>query len=179
MHINVSARQWTQPDFVQTITQVLHTAGIQPDQLTLEITESVLMEKMPIVLPILHELRRLGVVLSIDDFGTGYSSLSYLHTLPIDSFKVDRSFVQRLADDAESDEIVRTIVTLGQSLGKIVFAEGVETECQLRRLKELNCDNGQGYLFSDRWNAASREFHRSAEMLRGRVVGPYQTHPSG
>lgn len=148
MHINVSARQWTQPDFVQTITQVLHTAGIQPDQLTLEITESVLMEKMPIVLPILHELRRLGVVLSIDDFGTGYSSLSYLHTLPIDSFKVDRSFVERLADDAESDEIVRTIVTLGHSLGKIVFAEGIETECQLRRLKELKCDNAQGYFFS-------------------------------
>jgi diguanylate cyclase (GGDEF)-like protein/PAS domain S-box-containing protein len=148
MHINVSARQWTQPEFVRTITQTLHTAGIRPERLTLEITESVLMQNMQIVLPVLHELRRLGVTLSIDDFGTGYSSLSYLHTLPIDSFKVDRSFVQRLADDAESDEIVRTIVTLGQSLGKVVFAEGIETEGQLRRLKELKCDNAQGYFFS-------------------------------
>jgi diguanylate cyclase (GGDEF)-like protein/PAS domain S-box-containing protein len=148
MHVNVSARQWTQPNFVQSVVETLKASGIQPEQLTLEITESVLMHKMSSVLPTLRELRQLGVSLSIDDFGTGYSSLNYLHTLPIDSLKVDRSFVQRLGEDAESDEIVRTIVMLGHALGKAVFAEGIETESQLRRLRELKCDNAQGYLFS-------------------------------
>jgi EAL domain-containing protein (putative c-di-GMP-specific phosphodiesterase class I) len=96
----------------------------------------------------LMQLRGLGVGLSIDDFGTGYSSLSYLHRFPIDTLKIDRSFVTRMTDNTENAEIVRTIVTLARSLDMNVIAEGVESRDQLRRLSELECDYAQGFLFS-------------------------------
>jgi EAL domain-containing protein (putative c-di-GMP-specific phosphodiesterase class I) len=96
----------------------------------------------------LRELRALGVQLSIDDFGTGYSSLSYLHRFPIDTLKIDRSFVTRMVDNSENIEIVRTIVMLAQILGMDVVAEGVETKEQLALLRKLGCENGQGYFFS-------------------------------
>ena len=97
---------------------------------------------------LLTELRRLGVQLSIDDFGTGYSSLSYLQRFPIDTLKIDRSFVTQMMENEENLAIVRTIVALAQNLGMDVVAEGVETEDQLKLLRKLECQNGQGYLFS-------------------------------
>jgi diguanylate cyclase (GGDEF)-like protein/PAS domain S-box-containing protein len=148
MNVNVCGMQLAQSNFVGQVARVLRTTGAGPDQVNLEITESMLMENMVSAVPTLNRLRELGVKLSIDDFGTGYSSLSHLHSLPIDTLKIDRSFVQRLTDNEQGAEIVRTIVTLGKALGKQVLAEGIETEAQLRRLQELECELGQGYLFA-------------------------------
>jgi diguanylate cyclase (GGDEF)-like protein/PAS domain S-box-containing protein len=148
MHVNISGRQLAHPGFVSKVLQVLTQTGIDPNRLTLEITESVLMEKMSTAISALEELRELGIGVSIDDFGTGYSSLSYLHSLPFDTVKVDRSFIKTLGDGGKSAEIVRTIVTLGKVLGKGVFAEGIETEEQFRQLMELDCSYAQGDLFS-------------------------------
>jgi EAL domain-containing protein (putative c-di-GMP-specific phosphodiesterase class I) len=127
---------------------VLTKTGIRPDSLVLEITESMIMENAEIVFPLLQRLKEMQVKLHIDDFGTGYSSLSYLHQFPVDVLKIDRSFVQRMEVGADNYEIVKAITTLAESLGMEVVAEGVETDQQLVRLRELNCQYLQGYLFS-------------------------------
>ena len=119
-----------------------------PRCLKLEITESVFSDNIEAAVGLLTQLRELGVQLSIDDFGTGYSSLSYLQRFPIDTLKIDRSFVTQMMENEENLAIVRTIVALAQNLGMDVVAEGVETEDQLRLLRKLECENGQGYLFS-------------------------------
>jgi EAL domain-containing protein (putative c-di-GMP-specific phosphodiesterase class I) len=106
------------------------------------------MSRLEGALPVLGELRRLGVALAIDDFGTGYSSLSHLSTLPIDCLKIDRSFVSRLASGANEMAVVRSIILLGSSLGKVVVAEGIETEDQLAQLREMGCRLGQGFLLA-------------------------------
>src|SRR5438045_2718705 len=108
----------------------------------------MVMENVETTTKMLYQLRDLGVQLSIDDFGTGYSSLSYLHRFPIDTLKIDRSFVTQMVDNNENIEIVRTIVMLAQNLGMDVVAEGVETKEQLALLRKLGCENGQGYFFS-------------------------------
>lgn len=146
--VNLSGRQFTQPDLVDQIKSVLTETGINPRCLKLEITESMVMENVETTTKMLYQLRDLGVQLSIDDFGTGYSSLSYLHRFPIDTLKIDRSFVIKMIDNNENIEIVRTIIILAQNLGMDVIAEGVETKEQLSRLRELKCENGQGYYFS-------------------------------
>jgi len=148
MSVNVSSLQLTHPDFVSTVGHAIESAEMLPQQLTLEVTESVLMNGVENAVATLTELRRMGVTLSIDDFGTGYSSLSYLATLPIDALKIDRSFIDRMSRDAEGNEIVRAIFTLGQSLSKKVYAEGIETGRQLDLLRELGCEFGQGFLLS-------------------------------
>ncbi len=106
------------------------------------------MENIETATEMLQQMRALGVQLAIDDFGTGYSSLSYLHRFPIDTLKIDRSFVTRMSENNENTEIVRTIVVLAQNLGMDVVAEGVETKEQLALLRKLGCENGQGYYFS-------------------------------
>jgi diguanylate cyclase (GGDEF)-like protein/PAS domain S-box-containing protein len=146
--VNLSIRQFTEPDLIGQVRRILEETGLGPRSLKLEITESVVMENIDAATAMLHELRELGVQLSIDDFGTGYSSLSYLHRFPIDTLKVDRSFVMRMADNNENIEIVRTIIMLAQNLGMDVVAEGVETREQLALLRKLGCEHGQGYLFS-------------------------------
>jgi EAL domain-containing protein (putative c-di-GMP-specific phosphodiesterase class I) len=108
----------------------------------------MVMENDETAVRMLSELRALGVELSMDDFGTGYSSLSYLHRFPLNTLKIDRSFVMRMTDNTENGEIVRTIITLARSLEMDVVAEGIETLGQLEQLKTLNCDFGQGFLFS-------------------------------
>jgi EAL domain-containing protein (putative c-di-GMP-specific phosphodiesterase class I) len=130
-----------------------HT-GLPPDRLVLEITESVLVENHHIASRALHALKELGVRVHLDDFGTGFSSLSYLQQLPIDCIKIDRSFVSGIATKGKDLEIVRAIIGLGHGLGKSVVAEGIETDGQLQRLRGLDCDFGQGFLFSppvDSW----------------------------
>ena len=146
--VNLSGRQFSQADLIEQISSALRESGLRAANLKLEITESMVMENFDTAIDMLTQLRILGVGLSIDDFGTGYSSLSYLHRFPIDTLKIDRSFVTRMANNPENVEIVRTIIMLAQVLGMDVVAEGVETADQLRQLGELGCDYGQGYLFS-------------------------------
>ncbi|HEX8352756.1 MAG TPA: EAL domain-containing protein [Pyrinomonadaceae bacterium] len=146
--VNLSSRQFSQADLIEQVSSALRDSGLRASNLKLEITESMVMENIDTAIGMLAQLRALGVGLSIDDFGTGYSSLSYLHRFPIDTLKIDRSFVTQMTDNAENAEIVRTIVTLARSLDMDVIAEGVETREQLRQLGALGCDYGQGYLFS-------------------------------
>ncbi len=146
MSVNVSSRQFLQADFLPSIEQMLAYTQIQPACLKLEITESVLMDAAKVVTDRLEQLRELGIRLSLDDFGTGYSSLSYLHQFPINTLKVDRSFVHNLAND--QDQVVQAIVALTHGLDMDAVAEGIETFEQLQHLKMLGCEYGQGYLFS-------------------------------
>jgi len=146
--VNISAKQFAQPGLIEQVEQVLKETGIAPGSLQLELTESVVMESIETATDLLHRLRALGVALSIDDFGTGYSSLNYLHNFPLDTLKIDRSFVSQIAGNNENTEIVQTIVTLARSLGMNVVAEGIETELQLASLQALECEGGQGYLFA-------------------------------
>jgi diguanylate cyclase (GGDEF)-like protein/PAS domain S-box-containing protein len=146
--VNLSVKQFNQPGLVENIASLLERFQLPPRCLKLEITESVFSDNIEAAVGLLTQLRELGVQLSIDDFGTGYSSLSYLQRFPIDTLKIDRSFVTQMMENEENLAIVRTIVALAQNLGMDVVAEGVETEDQLRLLRKLDCENGQGYLFS-------------------------------
>jgi diguanylate cyclase (GGDEF)-like protein/PAS domain S-box-containing protein len=153
MSVNVSSLQLSHPDFVSHVARSLQSADMKPEQLTLEVTESVLMNGIENAISTLTALRQMGVQLSIDDFGTGYSSLSYLATLPIDALKVDRSFIERMGREGDGSEIVKAIFKLGQALSKQVYAEGIETRAQLSLLQELGCEFGQGFLLSRPVNA--------------------------
>ena len=146
--MNLSARQVDHPELVATVERVLSVAGLPPENLTLEITESALMRDAVTALEVLRALKTIGVSLAIDDFGTGYSSLSYLQRFPLDILKVDKSFVDEL-DRAQGVEIVAAVVNLAHALGLKVVAEGVESAAQLAALQELGCDFAQGYLFSE------------------------------
>ncbi|HYN84126.1 MAG TPA: EAL domain-containing protein [Pyrinomonadaceae bacterium] len=146
--VNLSGKQFTQPNLIERVRTIVEKTKLDPRSLKLEITESVVMENIETATEMLKDLRALGVQLSIDDFGTGYSSLSYLHRFPIDTLKIDRSFVTRMVENNENSEIVRTIVMLAQTLGMDVVAEGVETKEQLALLRKLGCESGQGYYFS-------------------------------
>jgi len=161
MAINISARQLYSDDLVDQVRNVLEETGIDPGTLELEITESVMMQNVPQMSERLGQLKALGLHIAIDDFGTGYSSLSYLKRLPIDSLKVDRSFVMDVPGDADDATITRAIIALAHSLRLEVVAEGVETEAQLSFLRDLHCDQIQGYIFSKPVPAAELE-----ELLR-------------
>src|SRR6266542_6460153 len=148
MSVNLSAKQFQHPQLVEEITQALRETGLAPSCLKLEITESTVMHDAPATLAKLRELKELGVRLAIDDFGTGYSSLGYLKRFPVDTLKIDRSFVKGLSRESGDSAIVRAVVTVAKSLNMDVTAEGVETEGQLTELKVLGCDQGQGFLFA-------------------------------
>jgi diguanylate cyclase (GGDEF)-like protein/PAS domain S-box-containing protein len=147
MSVNLSAKQFLQPDLLERVNHVLHTTGLDAAQLQLEITESVLLQHEHDVPVTLHQLRERGIQLCIDDFGTGYSSLSYLHTFPIDFLKIDRSFIARM-DQPGSPAIVETIVALSHNLGIHSIAEGVETAEQLDHLRQLRPAAAQGHFFA-------------------------------
>jgi diguanylate cyclase (GGDEF)-like protein len=148
MSVNLSAKQFQNPKLVEEITQVLDESGLAASCLKLEITESTVMQDAPVTLTRLNELKELGVRLAIDDFGTGYSSLGYLKRFPVDTLKIDRSFVKGLSPDGGDSAIVRAVVTVAKSLNMDVTAEGVETEGQLAELRALGCDRWQGFLFA-------------------------------
>jgi len=146
--VNLSSKQFLAPGLVAEVGRVLSETGLSPQSLRLEVTESLLMDRHPQVADAMTGLRAMGVRIDLDDFGTGYSSLSYLHQFPIDTLKIDRSFIARLGTTGEGVEIVNTILALAQSLDMEVVAEGVETAQQLELLKQLHCSYAQGYHLS-------------------------------
>jgi EAL domain-containing protein (putative c-di-GMP-specific phosphodiesterase class I) len=148
MSVNLSPRQFLDPDLANGIGQVLQTTGLEPCALELEITESSVMDRSETSLAVLHRLRALGVRVVLDDFGTGYSSLAYLRQLPLDTIKVDRSFVTDLDVRDPNVGIIRAVVSLAHGLGITVVAEGIETDEQAHRLRELGCDMGQGFAWA-------------------------------
>jgi EAL domain-containing protein (putative c-di-GMP-specific phosphodiesterase class I) len=145
--VNVSTKQFAQPDLVARIRRALDESRLDPRDLKLEITEGTIMNHPESAAVMLEELRALGVQISIDDFGTGYSSLSYLQRFAVDTVKIDQSFVRGMAL-SENLEIIRAIVNLAHTLELDVVAEGIETEDQCRRLGTLACEYGQGFLYS-------------------------------
>ena len=146
--VNLSARQFAQLDLIDRIDQILTETQLNPQCLKLEITESAIMDNVNFAAVILQKLRERSIGLSIDDFGTGYSSLSYMHSFPVSSLKIDRSFVQRLDGNPENLGLIPAIISIAKTMGMSAIAEGIETTQQLNQLKTLGCDFGQGYLFS-------------------------------
>jgi diguanylate cyclase (GGDEF)-like protein len=159
MSINLSNRQFSQPDLVPQIAAALEETQVSGECVRLEITESMVMGDVDRAIDLMLQLKSLDLKLAIDDFGTGYSSLSCLHRFPMDTLKVDKSFVGRLENSNEDRAIIHTILNLGQQLGLDVVAEGIETEAQVVMLKQAGCDYGQGYFFAKPLD------HQSVEAL--------------
>jgi EAL domain-containing protein (putative c-di-GMP-specific phosphodiesterase class I) len=148
VNVNLSTKQFAQPGLVDRVKDVLTVTGLDGKYLTLEITESAIMEESKALAEILDQIRAMDVRLYLDDFGTGYSSLGYLHRFPIHSLKIHSSFVWQLGKQEDQGQLVRTITTLAENMNMGVVAEGVETSEQLTRLRDLRCDRVQGYFFS-------------------------------
>jgi EAL domain-containing protein (putative c-di-GMP-specific phosphodiesterase class I) len=167
MAINVSPRQFRDPALLDDIADVLRTTGIDPHLLELEITEGMVMHNVEHAVEKLRAIKRMGVRLAIDDFGTGYSSLAQLKQFPIDTLKVDRSFIREIPGNAEDKAITEAIIAMGRTLGVTVVAEGVETAEQQTFLSSRSCDEMQGYYFS-------KPSHpdRFASLLRKYVAKP-------
>ncbi len=146
--VNISACQFAQPNFIQQIDDILAATQLSPECLKLEITETALMYQTASAINLIYNLRERFIQLSIDDFGTGYSSLSYLHSFPVDTLKIDRSFIKRLHESSSTLGLVTAIVQIAKTMGMDLVAEGIETNEQLTQLKRLGCQFGQGYLFS-------------------------------
>ncbi len=162
MSVNLSPKQLIKRETVDQVSEVLAETGIQPRRLILEITEGAFIENPDTALAIIKELRAMGVRVCVDDFGTGYSSLSYLHTLPINTLKIDRSFITKLGQRRKQTELVQNIIKMAEDLGIDVVAEGVETEDQRQRLRNLDCGFMQGFSF-----CRPLEPDRIGELLRG------------
>ena len=159
MSVNMSPKQIVQPDVVPTITQIVHECGIDTQSLILEMTEDTLIENADLLAARFSDLKDLGIRLAIDDFGTGYASLSYLHRFPFDILKIDRAFIGTRGDSNGQWHIVQSIIDMAHNLNMVVVAEGVETDMQRVRLQTMNCDYGQGFLFS------KPRDHRGAEAM--------------
>ena len=177
MGVNLSLRQFQQSNLVATISRILTVSELKPQYLELELTESLLMENTEMTIETLHNLRTLGIKVSIDDFGLGYSSLSYLKNLPIDTLKIDRTFVTDIASDTSDQAIVKAIIMLAHNLHLNTIAEGVETEEQSILLTDLGCDEIQGFLYSKPLPAeafkaflSSRKFEKSVDAIAPRAI---------
>ncbi|HEX5873409.1 MAG TPA: EAL domain-containing protein, partial [Pyrinomonadaceae bacterium] len=155
--VNFSARQFQQPTFITDVSHILKDTNLDPRWLELELTESSIMKDPEEAIEKLHELKLMGIRVAIDDFGTGYSSLNYLKRFPIDTLKIDRTFVSDVCKDPHDTAIVRAIIDLGHALDLTVIAEGVETKEQLQYLSALECDVVQGFLFSKALSAKAFE----------------------
>lgn len=148
LHVNISVNQLLRDDFVAEVSQILQETGLAATNLTLEITESRLVESAHGTLDNMHKLRALGIGIAIDDFGTGYSSLAYLHSLPFDCLKIDRTFVEKLNRQEINNSVVAAVVNITKGFNVNVVAEGVETSLHAELLMELGCTLAQGYLYS-------------------------------
>jgi EAL domain-containing protein (putative c-di-GMP-specific phosphodiesterase class I) len=165
MNVNLSAKQFLQPNLVEEIRSLVEELELSPETLKLEITESTVMIDPAATAKMLQQIKALGILLAIDDFGTGYSSLSYLHRFPLDTLKIDRSFISGVGDAGEGMEIAQTIMPMAKNLRLDVIAEGVETIEQVALLKKLQCKYAQGYYFSKPLAAAE-----VVELLEGAPV---------
>jgi EAL domain-containing protein (putative c-di-GMP-specific phosphodiesterase class I) len=165
MNVNLSAKQFLQPNLVEEIRGLVEELELSPETLKLEITESTVMIDPTATAKMLQQIKSLGILLAIDDFGTGYSSLSYLHRFPLDTLKIDRSFISGVSDTGEGMEIAQTIMPMAKNLRLDVIAEGVETIEQVALLKKLQCKYAQGYFFSKPLAAAE-----VVELLEGAPV---------
>jgi EAL domain-containing protein (putative c-di-GMP-specific phosphodiesterase class I) len=163
--VNISARELAGPEFEDRVRAILADTAMDPRMLSFEITETVLMDAASSALAVLRRLRALGAQVAIDDFGTGYSSLAYLKQFEVDALKVDRSFVRGLGRDPQDSAIVAAVVKLAHAIGLTAVAEGVETEMQLRHLREMGCDLAQGYYF-----ARPMPADELIEMIQGRAL---------
>ena len=176
MSVNLSSRQFSRDDLASFVGSVITATGVSPKQLVLEITESVLMMKHERVRENMNRLRQLGVALAVDDFGTGYSSLGYLHAYPVNTLKIDRSFVSDMEVDRDKATIVKTVIGMAKSLNLHVVAEGVETQAQADSLRDMDCPVVQGFLFSKPVTASA-----AAELLHASPyisASPVQPSPS-
>ena len=155
--VNVSARQLDTDEFVTDVRDALAHSGLEPDALTLEITETALMRNAEETARRLAAIKELGVRIAIDDFGTGYSSLAHLQQFPVDALKIDRSFISGLRDNPEGETLIHTLVQLGKALSIETLAEGIEEPRELSLLQDEHCDSGQGFLFARPLDAAATE----------------------
>jgi len=162
LSVNLSPHCLEVENYVPKITELLKSLDFDPKHLTFEITEGVLIDNIDRNIEVLEGLQAMGIHISIDDFGTGYSSLSYLHRLPLDNMKIDRSFVMGMNEDSKNHSIVETIITLAKSLNMHIIAEGIETSEQLNQLKLLDCNYGQGFLYSKPLDASATETYLQA-----------------
>ena len=148
MSVNLSVREFAQPDLVRTVAAILEETGLPACALRIEITESAIIGQKHPAIETVEQLRALGVAIHLDDFGTGYSALSYLHRLPLDAVKVDRAFTASIDHEERPLHVVRAIVSLAHAIGLEVVAEGVANQRQLELLREMGCDLAQGFIFS-------------------------------
>jgi EAL domain-containing protein (putative c-di-GMP-specific phosphodiesterase class I) len=179
--VNLSGRHLAQPDLVQDVAGVLRKSNLTPSHLVLEMTESMLVHDNRATLERLHALKSLGVRLSIDDFGTGYSSLAYLERFPVDSLKMDRSFITGLDGRASKSPLAEAVIGLGRILGLRVVAEGIETKEQWEKLRQLGCGLGQGFHISHPLPVPEFEqlLAASAAEAKGLVSGRFPVGLSG
>jgi EAL domain-containing protein (putative c-di-GMP-specific phosphodiesterase class I) len=164
MSVNLSHIQLRQPDFVDRVEQAIRESGLAPERLKLEVAEMVLMDEPEANIQVIHRLRDLGVRVQMDDFGTGSSSLSYLNRFRVDTLKIDRSFISRVGAPGEKAAMVQAMITLARELGIKVIAEGVETKQQSEKLLMLNCEQAQGYLYSQPLTPEAAEALLQAEV---------------
>jgi EAL domain-containing protein (putative c-di-GMP-specific phosphodiesterase class I) len=166
LSVNVSGRQFRRPEFVETLRRIVREAGVDPRYVAVDVREGVIMDDVEASAAKLARLRDMGVQIHVDDFGTGYSSLSYLHRFPITAVKIDRSFVSGLPGQPESEEVIKAIVSIAESLDFDVIAEGVEAQAQVEKLEDLRCRYGQGFLLSKPLSAADLEAWAAAVKPR-------------
>jgi EAL domain-containing protein (putative c-di-GMP-specific phosphodiesterase class I) len=169
--VNVSARQFRERDLARRVASALKESGLEARHLELELTESLIMQDVELAVATMRDLQSLGVQLAIDDFGTGYSSLSALKTFPVTRLKIDKSFIDGLLAHENDKAVAGAVISLGQTLNMRVIAEGVETDAQAAFLRNINCDEMQGYLFSKPLPAQGIE-----ELLRGPSANPGREH---
>ncbi len=178
--VNVSSKQLLQAGLAERVKAILQQTGLEPQRLKIEVTESAVIDDPDLAATVLTQLREHGIGISVDDFGTGYSSLRYIHNLPVNTLKVDQSFVQKMRRDPKSHEIVRTVVGLALNLHADIVAEGVETVEQLGLLRQLGCQYGQGYLFSrpvaleEAMNVQNFNIDAATLWLGGDTLIPFQ-----